>query len=45
LSYAGLSETEAGPKEFVDVTITDATEYYLMGRVKKGRSIDRSGKV
>jgi len=27
-----LSETEAGPGEFVDVTITDATEYDLMGK-------------
>ena len=26
-----LSETEAGPGEFVDVAITDATEYDLMG--------------
>jgi ribosomal protein S12 methylthiotransferase len=26
-----LSETEAGPGEFVEVTITDATEYDLMG--------------
>jgi ribosomal protein S12 methylthiotransferase len=27
-----LSETEAEPGEFVEVTITDATEYDLMGR-------------
>jgi ribosomal protein S12 methylthiotransferase len=27
-----LSETEAGPGDFVDVTITDATEYDLMGK-------------
>jgi ribosomal protein S12 methylthiotransferase len=26
-----LSETEAGPGEFVEVTITDATEYDLVG--------------
>jgi ribosomal protein S12 methylthiotransferase len=29
-----LSETEAGPGEFVDVTITDAREYDLMGTAK-----------
>ena len=29
-----LSETEAEPGEFVDVTITDAAEYDLMGRTK-----------
>ncbi len=29
-----LSETESDPGEFVDVTITDATEYDLMGTVK-----------
>lgn len=27
-----LSETDAGPGDFVDVTITDATEYDLMGK-------------
>jgi len=32
LSYAGLSETEAEPKECVDVTIADATEYDLIGK-------------
>lgn len=35
---AYLSETEAEPGEFVDVTITDATEYDLMG---KGLDIPR----
>jgi ribosomal protein S12 methylthiotransferase len=30
-----LSETEAAPGEFVDVTITDAREYDLMGEGKK----------
>jgi ribosomal protein S12 methylthiotransferase len=30
-----LSETEANPGEFVDVTITDAKEYDLMGTAKK----------
>jgi ribosomal protein S12 methylthiotransferase len=30
-----LSETEAEPGEFVDVTITDASEYDLMGTAKK----------
>jgi ribosomal protein S12 methylthiotransferase len=29
-----LSETEAGPGEFVDVTITDAVEYDLMGKAE-----------
>lgn len=29
-----LSETEAAPGEFVEVTITDATEYDLMGKAK-----------
>ena len=29
-----LSETEAEPGEFVDVTITDAAEYDLMGKSK-----------
>jgi ribosomal protein S12 methylthiotransferase len=32
-----LSETEAGPGELVNVTITDAREYDLMGKEKKGR--------
>jgi tRNA A37 methylthiotransferase MiaB len=27
-----LSETEAEPGEFVEVTITDVTEYDLMGK-------------
>ena len=30
-----LSETDAEPGEFVDVTITDATEYDLMGKAKE----------
>ncbi len=30
-----LSETEAGPGEFVDVTITDASEYDLIGTAKE----------
>jgi tRNA A37 methylthiotransferase MiaB len=32
-----LSETEAEPGEFVDVTITDATEYDLMGTTTKSK--------
>ena len=30
-----LSETEADPGEFVEVTITDAREYDLTGKAKK----------
>lgn len=30
-----LSETEAGPGEFVDVTVTDAKEYDLMGKARE----------
>ncbi len=37
LSCAGHPETEAELGEFVDVTITDATEYDLVG--KAGRNI------
>jgi len=35
-----LSETEAMPGEFVEVTITDATEYDLVGtaQVEKNRA-------
>lgn len=32
-----LSETEAGPGEFVEVTITDATEYDLMGTLNNSK--------
>jgi ribosomal protein S12 methylthiotransferase len=32
-----LSETEAGPGEFVEATITDATEYDLMGEGRTGK--------
>jgi len=35
-----LSETEAAPGEFVDVTITDATEYDLVGTGLKSRHGD-----
>jgi len=31
-----LSETEAGPGDFVEATITDATEYDLMGKAEDG---------
>jgi ribosomal protein S12 methylthiotransferase len=30
-----LSETDAAPGKFVDVTITDAAEYDLMGKAKE----------
>jgi ribosomal protein S12 methylthiotransferase len=33
-----LSETEAVPGEFVEVTITDATEYDLMGKQQQSRN-------
>jgi multisubunit Na+/H+ antiporter MnhB subunit len=32
-----LSETEAGPGEFVNVTIIDAMEYDLMGKGLAGQ--------
>jgi ribosomal protein S12 methylthiotransferase len=39
-----LSETEAEPGTFVEVTITDATEYDLMGEAKNRHTNDTKGR-
>ena len=40
-----LSETEARPGEFVEATITDATEYDLMGETKNRNTNDTKGRI